>query len=185
MKSRGLWNHVKELDKLMKTEHFDAIHVHSNHTSYVALMVAWKNHIKVRIAHGHNAVKSKPSLKGRISRRVGIILIRIFSTKRLACSVDSAIYTFGKHSLNEKTMEVLPNAIDVEKFRYDPVKRIKYRKEFGLAEDTIVVGCVGPVSYTHLYFFCCSKKTTGCGSGYGRRRTGQGWIRGQNQASRA
>lgn len=146
MKSRGLWNHVKELDKLMKTEHFDAIHVHSNHTSYVALMVAWKNHIKVRIAHGHNAVKSKPSLKGRISRRVGIILIRIFSTKRLACSVDSAIYTFGKHSLNEKTMEVLPNAIDVEKFRYDPVKRIKYRKEFGLAEDTIVVGCVGRMS---------------------------------------
>ena len=146
MKSKGLWNHVKELDKLMKKEHFDAIHVHSNHTSYVALMVAWKNHIKVRIAHGHNAVKSKPTLKGRISRRVGIILIRIFSTKRLACSIDSAIYTFGKHSLNEKNMEVLPNAIDVEKFRYDPVNRIKYRKEFGLAEDTIVVGCVGRMS---------------------------------------
>lgn len=57
MKSKGLINHIKELDKLLKNEHFDVIHVHSNHTSYVALMVAWKNGIRIRIAHGHNAVK--------------------------------------------------------------------------------------------------------------------------------
>ena len=146
MKSNGLMNHIKELDALLRKEHFDAIHVHSNHTSYVALMVAWKNHIKIRLAHGHNAVKNKLSFKAQISRRIGIILIRIFATKRLACSVDSAIYTFGKHSLKEKSMEILPNAIDVEKFRYNPVMRLKYRKEFGLEENTVVIGCVGRMS---------------------------------------
>lgn len=146
MKSKGLLNHIKRLDSLLKEEHFDAIHVHSNHTSYVDLAVAWKNHIKIRIAHGHNAVKSKLPLKSRLSRRVGIILIKVFSTKRLACSVDSAIYTFGKHSLKEKSLEILPNAIDVEKYRYNPIMRLKYRKDLGIEKDTVVIGCVGRMS---------------------------------------
>ena len=58
-KSNGLWKHMKALNKLMKEEQFDAVHVHSNHTSYVALIVAWTNHIKIRFAHGHNSVKNK------------------------------------------------------------------------------------------------------------------------------
>lgn len=152
-KSDGLWNHIKELDKLMKNEHFDAIHVHSNHTSYVGLMVAWKNGIKVRIAHGHNAVKSKLSLKGRITRRSGIILIKVFSTKRLACSKDAAVYTFGKHSLKEKSLQILPNAIDVNKFCFNPGKREKLRKELGIDGKLYVVGCVGRMSPEKNHIF--------------------------------
>lgn len=153
MKSKGLWNHIKQLNTLMKKEHFDAIHVHSNHTSYVALMVAWKNGIPVRVAHGHNAVKDKLSLKARVSRRVGIILIKGFSTKRLACSKDAAVYTFGRHSLKEHSLQILPNAIDVEKFRFRAEMRERYRTEFNIQKHATIIGCVGRMSSEKNHIF--------------------------------
>lgn len=152
-KSNGLWKHMKALNKLMKEEQFDAVHVHSNHTSYVALIVAWTNHIKIRFAHGHNAVKNKLPFRESLSRRIGIILIKLFATKRLACSKDAAIYTFGKHSLGEKTLEILPNAIDVEKFRFNSKKRVQYRNEFGIKNEDFVVGCVGRMSTEKNHIF--------------------------------
>lgn len=139
-------NHIKQLDELIKRGHYDVIHVHSCHTSYIGLMVAWKNGIKIRFAHAHTAVKEKLSLKEAISRRTGIILMKIFATKRLACSRDAAVYIFGKHSLQQKSMLIIPNAIETRKFRYNKDARMQIREELGIEASSFVVGTVGRMS---------------------------------------
>lgn len=145
-KSSGLRKHIKQLDELIKKGDYDVIHVHSAHTSYVGLMVAWKNGIKGRFAHAHTAVKGRLGLKETISRRVGIILMKLFATKRLACTRDAAVSVFGRHSLKEKSMILVPNSINTEKFRYDENARIEIRKTFGIKLSTFVLGTVGRMS---------------------------------------
>lgn len=145
-KSDGLLHYIRKLDQLMKKEHYDAIHVHSNLTSYIGLMVAWKNGIRVRVAHGHNADFRNNKLKQKIYQIVGHVLISLFATDRLACSEDSLVYTFGDKAKKSKNTMVLPNAIDINKYKFNLMSRAQIREEFGIPERAFVIGTVGRMS---------------------------------------
>ena len=53
LKSRGIQQFEKALVDLLVTNKYDAIHVHENETSYVALRVAKRCGVKQRISHSH------------------------------------------------------------------------------------------------------------------------------------
>ncbi len=142
-KSEGLWHHISGIKKVIRDGNYDVIHVHSSLTSYVALAVAKKCGIKIRIAHAHNAVKSVVGLKAKINRVVGNVLIKRYATKRLACSIDAAIYTFGDKSINESNVRILPNAIDPMKYAFSEEASTKKREELCISPETFVFGTVG------------------------------------------
>ena len=62
--------------------------------------------------------------------------------KRLACSTPAAIWMFG----NEDNVTIIPNAIQIERFKYLSEKRCELRKQLKFDEETIVVGHVGRLS---------------------------------------
>ena len=68
-------------------------------------------------------------------------LVNRLADKKLACSRIAATYMFGKRNAQETI--VIPVGIDLEKFKYQRSKREKFRKQYKISNDNLVVGVVG------------------------------------------
>ena len=60
------------------------------------------------------------------------------ATHRVSCGQLAGLKIFGK-----KSFQILPNAIDIDKYRFSPIFREEIRKEFHIAEYQKVVGMIG------------------------------------------
>lgn len=148
LKSVNLKGYKKSIEDILENKHYDAIHVHENETSYIALSVAKKMGIPIRIAHSHT---SSPyiNIKSEIRRLSGIVFNNYYSTNLLSCSNESADRVFGGKT---NKLTVLPNAIDTSKFRLNYNVREEYRINLNL-RDKYVLGMVGRLDEEKNYEF--------------------------------
>lgn len=68
-------------------------------------------------------------------------LVRRFSTKMIAPSIEAGLWLFGKKGL--KKMIIVKNGIDISLFEYNEEKRIIIRNELGIRNDEFVLGHIG------------------------------------------
>ena len=151
LKSNGIFAYEQALTTLLGEHHYDAIHVHENETSYIALKIAKKMGVKCRIAHSHT---SSPyvSFKGELKRLSGCVLNYRYATNVIACGRLAGERVFGKINMRRKKASVLPNAIDTARFQYDENIRNVTREALGV-EDRYVVGMVGRLSPEKNHLF--------------------------------
>ena len=92
----------------------------------------------VRIAHSHSTMG-----KGEFAKNAMKLALRpfanVYPTVRFACGHYAGEWLFGKNH----DFTVIPNAIELDKFRFDPTVRQETRKELGIADDTFLIGHVG------------------------------------------
>lgn len=152
--------YLKELDAFFK-EHkaeYQIIHGHVPNASVFYLAVAKKHGIPVRILHSHN-VRGADQFYKRVRNRILSLAGIQFANEYFACSRMAGEYLYGKHGKwiiqnwkkrlcgdNKKRIHILHNAIDIEKFFYNPITREDIRRKFDL-EDSFVLGCVGRLCY--------------------------------------
>lgn len=134
----------KELGKIILDGKYDFIHVHENETSYVALKVAKDLGIKGRIAHSHTSSNCE-SIRDNIRRWSGIVLNEKYATKLIACGQLAGDRVFGKRNMRTDKAIILPNAIDIDMFRYNEMVRNEIRERYSL-EDKKVLLFVGRLS---------------------------------------
>ena len=144
LKSEGLGAFQTALAELLAHNRYDAVHVHENETSYVALQVAKKAGISCRIAHSHTSSPYE-GLKGELRRLSGCVLNYHFATHVIGCGQLAGERVFGKWNMRRKKALVLPNAVDTARFSFDPALRQEVRKELD-AENAFVLGMVGRLS---------------------------------------
>lgn len=142
-KSESLRKNVQEARRLInqRTPH-QVIHVHTaSPTSFVYLLIAWLAGKRVRIAHSHatSLETSHKSLQYRLHQTLQPLL-RAVTTDQLACSLAAGRWLFGDKFFAAE--QVVPNAIEAERFRFDPAVRDQVRRDLALA-DGLVVGHVG------------------------------------------
>ncbi|MDO4465980.1 MAG: glycosyltransferase family 1 protein [Bacillota bacterium] len=113
---------------------YTIVHGHSRGSAPIYLDEA-KKAGRITIAHCHNNSHGK-GLKGLI-RYIWQIPLRKMADYNFACSYDSGISQFGKHS----PFEVIKNGIQSEKFLWNEKTRKRIRDEFSL-ENKFVVGNV-------------------------------------------
>lgn len=118
----------------------DVIHCNQNLRNLIPLYVAWRAKVKMRISHCHKN-ENNESAAAKLKRNLICFLIKRFSTHNLACSESAARYMYG----NSRNAIIINNALDSEKFCYNPEYRDEIRREFGLG-DRPVVGHVGNFS---------------------------------------
>ena len=143
-KHLGIKAHCDALRALLTEHHYDAVHVHGADTAYVSLRVAKRCGVKIRIAHSHSAAKNK-TLNQRLRLAASAILNPIYATDLLACGRLAGERCYGKLNTKRKMFTVLPNAIDTERFAFDPAARERVRRELGVS-DKYVIGMVGRLS---------------------------------------
>lgn len=119
---------------------FAAVHGHMTSTASIYLPLAKRAGIARTAAHARSA-GTDSGIKGLMTR----FLRRKLWKKTdycFACSVLAGQAVFGQTAWQKGLVQVLPNAIALEKYAYDPAKREQLRRELELT-DRLVIGHVG------------------------------------------
>lgn len=140
----GLFKHMSSIRDILKNhKEYDTVYfnVLSASEVFTVLGAASIKGVK-KIVHSHNnAVKTM----GR--HRVLRPLLNLLTDVKLACSGEAAEFMFGDKSLRRNEVEVIFNAIDVEKYQYNSAVREAVRRELNLSFENFVVGHVGRMCY--------------------------------------
>ena len=126
----------------LKHHHYDVVHIHSGSISVLAIMaeVADKAGVKKVIVHSH-ATGFSDSVKHRIIRYVGSLIMKKHVDDYLACSIEAAQWKFEPEFANRAV--IIRNGVDIEKFVFNQEKRKEWRKKLRFAPEHYVIGHVG------------------------------------------
>ena len=123
---------------------YDVIHSHVHHFSGALLLVAWFLGIPVRIAHSHCdslLVDSQASFSRKIYLKIMKKLIDRFATIGLAASNEAkTALTIGEK--RKLSWRISHCGIDLSEFS-QRINKSLVRKEWGIAENSLVLGHVG------------------------------------------
>ncbi|MCI8328813.1 MAG: glycosyltransferase family 1 protein [Oscillibacter sp.] len=141
-------------------EGYDVLHLHTCYwTGFSMEEVAREVGIKKVIVHSHSTFidEADPEKRQMLFKRHEEIK-RIFSpelaTDFWACSWKAAGWLFGEQIPKEK-IKIMKNAIELERFQFNPQTRERVRQELGL-QNAMVLGTVGRLSYTKNHAFLIS-----------------------------
>ncbi len=143
---KNIFKRIKK-EKIIMKENFDVVHVNGNYISRVIECISAKLvGVKQIIIHSHNTgCESNRKLKTMIHSMLKF-LFGFFATDYLACSKEAAKWMYSKSIIKKQKYEVIPNGIDLKKFRYNEKMRNKIRKNYH-CENKYVIGFVGRLSY--------------------------------------
>lgn len=131
---KKIFKYYKELKKIIKEQKYDIVHVHGNSATMAIEMHAAKSAgCKNRIAHTHNT-KISYGLADKIFRPIFYKDV----TTCFACGEEA-----GKNLYKNRKFYVIPNGNALEKYKFDINQRKKYRVQYKIKENEILIGHVG------------------------------------------
>lgn len=136
-----IFSYIKELIKVLKENKYKIVHSHLNSLSVFPLFCAYIAGVPVRIAHSHSTSNKKEKFKDLI-KTILKLFSNLFATHFFACSEHAARWLFGDKVFEKGKVNIIHNAIDIEKFKFNEKTRNKIRKELNV-EDKLVLGHVG------------------------------------------
>lgn len=141
-KKESLLKNIKEINKIMKQGKYDIVHCHQNFSSFIALLIAKKNDVNVRIIHSHGYNPEK-NIIGKIKERILRFINKKSANYYFTCGEKAAEWLFGKNIFKEKNFYIMPNAIDIKKFRYQVEVKNKFKQ---IDKEKIIILHVGRFS---------------------------------------
>lgn len=139
------WNHFFQIHPEYKV-----VHGHVRSTSAIYLSIA-KKHGLITIAHSHSSSNGKGIMgfiKNAMQYRTRYIADYLFS-----CSDIAGQWMFGKDALNKPNYRMIPNVVNIKRFRYSPEKRSEIRKAIGVKDNGFIIGHVGRFVTPKNHFF--------------------------------
>ena len=143
---KNLPEHVKVCNKILSDGRYDIIHDNTLHISIPMMWCAKKAGVPVRILHSHNSKMGETPAKA-FRNRFFLPALRSLATNYAACSQLAGHAMFGNREFT-----VIPNVIQTEKYRFDPIVRKQVRQNMN-AQDKVVVGTVGRLAEQKNPFF--------------------------------
>ena len=143
---------VKEFFK-KHAKDYDIAEFHQGITYYYPLRMAEKYKVKHRIIHNHGIDRvflKKLKLYNNLFARKRISNL---ATEYFSCSEDVNEQLFSDEVIKNKKIKIIPNAIDVSKFKYSKKKENKIKKELNINDNVYVFGHVGTFTYPKNHDF--------------------------------
>lgn len=135
----------KELTTIFLENNYKVVHSHINSLSPFPLSAAKKAGIPIRIAHSHST-----SAPGETTKNIVKNTLRPFSkvypSHYFSCTNTAGEWLFGKNIVKTKQLQVINNAIDVNKFAFNKDDRESLRVSLGLV-DKLVIGHTGRLCF--------------------------------------
>lgn len=142
----------RELYRLFKENRYRIVHSHINTLNIFPLFAAWRAGVPVRICHNHSTAHWGEGMK-TLLKYILRPFNKIFATDYFACGETAGRWMYGDRCFDVGKVTVMPNAIDTEKFAFDPEARVRLREELGIPQDVFVVGHVGRFTYQKNHSF--------------------------------
>ena len=128
----------RALEELFRREGYPIVHSHLNTLSVFPLRAAKRAGVPVRIAHSHSTWGCG-EWKKNVLKAVLRTQANRYPTHRLACSRYAGEWLFGK----DADFGIMRNAVELDRFAFDPAARADARAELGIADSTFMIGHVG------------------------------------------
>ena len=141
---------------------YDIAEFHQGITYYYPLKMAKRYGIKVRIIHNHGIDRNFLKYLNFYNELFAKRRISNLATHFFSCSEDVNNQLFSNKILKRKNIQIIPNAIDVVKFRYSKRKSDKIKKELNINEDTYVFGHIGTFTYPKNHDFIIQQYSELC-----------------------
>lgn len=138
-------NIIRPLVNYLKTEQYDAVHIHSGSTTVLAYGAYAAHTAGVRKIIVHSHVDAPKSLKHSLVRAFAAPFFHRYPTEFCACSREAGEAKYPKDILESK-VQIIKNGIDLELFSFRPDVRAEYRRELNIGDDTLLLGHVGRFS---------------------------------------
>lgn len=151
-KYQKLPKYLKALEELFRKNHYRIVHSNVNTLSVFPLYAAKKAGVPLRISHSHSTSNPK-EWKRNIIKNILRPFSKKYATDYFACSELAGRYLFGNKAFDQGEVKIIHNAIDFNKFKFDPEARKKLRKELNIDEKTTVIGHVGRFVQTKNHNF--------------------------------
>ena len=148
---RHIGRFLKRAVSIMK-EHgpYDVVHSQMTIANGWILLAAAIAGVPVRIAHSHGTNGREGSPLVRLYREMLVVLMKLLSTRALACGQTAGEYLFGKRYF-AKHGTVILNGIDTARFACVPEEAIQVvREECSISEDC-------PLVIENISRFCVDK----------------------------
>ncbi|MFE0808985.1 glycosyltransferase [Streptomyces sp. NPDC058794] len=134
---------LPRLTRLIRTGGYDLVHTHLYRACLYGRLAARLAGVRAVVATehslGHSQMEGRPLTPGvralyLAGERLGSATVAVSPT------VADRLKRWG---VPAPRIEVVPNGIDLARFRFDPVARLRTRRRLGLPQDAYVVGGVG------------------------------------------
>lgn len=139
---------VRVCSKILKEGKYVCVHGYINTLNVFPMLAGKLAKTPVRIAENlstAHAGEAKTLLKNVLKP-----FAKVFPTHLAANSKYAAEWLYGASSVSE--CKIIYNALDLDKYRYDPVLREQKRKDLGI-EDCFVIGHIGRYHYQKNHEF--------------------------------
>lgn len=138
---KGILKNINELRKFFLSHNYECVHLHASSPSYIEpLIMAKKFNIPKRVLHSHSSSNVK-SLYHKIMSSIYRPNLKKIATNYLACSKEAAEWMYGGY-ISSEDINIIPNSIQIDNFKFDKNSRDKIRRELGIG-DELVIGHVG------------------------------------------
>lgn len=128
---------------------YGVVHSHTSSKSAVPLWVAQQCGVPIRVCHAHSS-SAGHGLEGFVRWTLGVWLKQV-ATDFMSCGEGATICWYGKEYLSK--VHFVPNAVDMDKLRFDDSIRCTMREKMKISDDDCVMGMVSrfhPVK-NHLF----------------------------------
>ncbi|MFG2477304.1 glycosyltransferase [Streptomyces fagopyri] len=134
---------LPRLTKLIRGGRYDLVHTHLYRACVYGRIAARLAGVKAVVATEHSLGDSQ--MEGRrLSAGVRALYLASERLGRSTVAVSPTVADrLRRWGVPGPRIEVVPNGIDVERFRFDPALRARTRRRLGLPEGAYVVGGVG------------------------------------------
>ena len=147
---------IQTVQKILQKK-YDALHLHTSFwTGTLIEEIAKDMGVPKVIVHAHSsyAEEKNDEKRQRILERHEAVKQSFkvdLATDYWACSQKAADWLFGRQIPRER-IAIMQNAIEVDKYRFDPQLRASVREKLGLG-DAVVLGTVGRITYSKNHSF--------------------------------
>ncbi len=169
---------AKELKEILICRNYDVVHINMlSAANLIPVKTACKYSRGAVIVHSHNSAVPSGILR-IILNKLNLHTLRCMPVVKWGCGLKAGRWMWGDMF---KADNVVPNAIEVDKFIRNSETRNVLREKCNFAEDNIVIGFVGRFSeqknvlFTVNIMYCLLKKS----SKYKLLLVGDGELRGE------
>ncbi len=134
--------YFKAVSKIIKEQEYDAVYINMLCAANpLPIFFSKRNKISNIILHSHSNSTVKGIVRGFLHRFCKGYCDKA-AALRLACSESAAEWLFNK-SNNTSLIEIIPNAIDTEKYQFSADYRADIRNRYNVKADELLIGSVG------------------------------------------
>lgn len=142
-----IWNFIsfkKKWEHFLSSHNYDIIYAHSTNSASIFLKMAKSLGIKT-ISHSHSS-GYRGGIFETIAKKYFAKGVKKVADYWFACSDKAALRLYGEKYKSYPHYYEIPNAIDVNQYRFDQRIRTQIRETLGLDDDIFLIGHIGTFS---------------------------------------